>query len=105
MAIGLHCGPPSSGGIGGGDAHAAFTALGDTVNTAARLEGLAKTGEAAVLPVGAPAEGGRALGLAGRALTADIRGRQASVAVRLFEDGAALASSLKAEASPTGPAA
>ena len=84
------------GWIGGGSTDAAFTALGDTVNTAARLEGLAKTGDAA-LCLSERLIAASGLGVTeGEALTADLRGRQAAVAIRLFADGAALASALAA---------
>jgi adenylate cyclase len=96
VAIGLHSGPAILGRIGGGEANAAFTALGDTVNTAARLEGVAKAEDAVVC---ASERLMKAAGLdasVGQRLEADIRGRQASVAVRLFSDPDALKAALGA---------
>ncbi|MCA0424298.1 MAG: adenylate/guanylate cyclase domain-containing protein [Proteobacteria bacterium] len=43
IGIGLHRGPALMGRIGGSPGRAALTALGDTVNTAARLEEMTKT--------------------------------------------------------------
>ncbi|KQT53810.1 MULTISPECIES: adenylate/guanylate cyclase domain-containing protein [unclassified Aureimonas] len=96
VAIGLHCGPAILGRIGGGETDTAFTALGDTVNTASRLEGIAKAQNA---PVCLSERLMQAAGLdpsVGEALTADIRGREASVPVRLFADGATLKTALTA---------
>ncbi|KQT44535.1 hypothetical protein ASG43_14485 [Aureimonas sp. Leaf454] len=95
VAIGLHCGPAILGRIGGGDAQAAFTALGDTVNTAARLEGVAKTANTAVCLSERLVTAAGLDAAAGKPLTAEIRGRQASVPVRLFADGAALKAALQ----------
>jgi class 3 adenylate cyclase len=45
--IGLHAGPAVIGNVGTAEQHS-FTAIGDTVNTAARVQGLADTGEVLV---------------------------------------------------------
>lgn len=45
--IGLHTGPAVIGNVGTAEQHS-FTAIGDTVNTAARVQGLAGTGEVLV---------------------------------------------------------
>ena len=45
--IGLHTGPAVIGNVGTAEQHS-FTAIGDTVNTAARVQGLADTGEVLV---------------------------------------------------------
>jgi adenylate cyclase len=47
LGIGVHAGPAYVGKFGGSDVHD-FTALGDTVNTGARLQAEAKAGEIAV---------------------------------------------------------
>lgn len=95
VAIGLHCGPAILGRIGGGTTDTAFTALGDTVNTAARLEGIAKSGNAAVCLSERLIKAAGLDASAGTALTADIRGRSASVAVRLFSDASDLRAAMR----------
>ena len=54
--IGLHCGPLSLGHVGAGD-HYEYRAVGDTVNTASRLEGLNKLLDTSVLASAAVVEG------------------------------------------------
>jgi adenylate cyclase len=72
------CPPPSTGtsfvgSVGEGDARD-FTALGDTVNAAARLTGLAGAGEILVSAEAAAAGGLETAGLERRTL--DLRGRE-----------------------------
>ena len=78
VAIGIHHGPAIIGEIGYGTARG-LTAIGDTVNTAARLEGTAKA-ENAVLAVSRaalqaaslPVEGCRSVTLRGRSARLDV---------------------------------
>jgi len=64
------------GSVGEGDARD-FTALGDTVNTAARLTGLAGAGEILISVEAAAAGGLETTGLERRTL--ELRGRKESV--------------------------
>lgn len=64
------------GTVGEGDARD-FTALGDAVNTAARLTGLAQAGEILITAEAATAGGFETTGLERRTL--ELRGREQSV--------------------------
>jgi class 3 adenylate cyclase len=81
LGIGVHTGPLISGVLGGG-ARLEFTVLGDTVNTAARLQSLTKEMEVALLASAKTAEaaGAEADGLVPRGQV-PIRGRSATLAV------------------------
>jgi adenylate cyclase len=74
--VSVHTGTSFVGSVGEGDARD-FTALGDTVNTAARLNGLAAAGEILVSAEAAAASGLETTGLERRTL--DLRGREQTV--------------------------
>ena len=76
VGAGVHTGKSFVGTVGEGDARD-FTALGDTVNTAARLTGLAAAGEILVSAEAAAAGGLDTTGLERRTL--ELRGREQSV--------------------------
>jgi adenylate cyclase len=76
VGAGVHTGKSFVGAVGEGDARD-FTALGDTVNTAARLTGLAGTGEILVSDAAAAAGGLETDGLERRTL--ELRGREQGV--------------------------
>jgi adenylate cyclase len=76
VGVGVHTGRSFVGTVGEGDARD-FTALGDTVNTAARLTGLAGAGEILISAEAATAGGLETTGLERRTL--ELRGREQSV--------------------------
>jgi adenylate cyclase len=76
IGAGIHTGRSFVGSVGEGDARD-FTALGDTVNTAAGLTGLAGTGEILISAEAAAAGGLETTGLERRTL--ELRGREQSV--------------------------
>jgi adenylate cyclase len=76
VGAGVHTGKSFVGTVGEGDARD-FTALGDTVNTAARLTGLAGEGEILISAEAATACGLDTTGLERRTL--ELRGREQSV--------------------------
>jgi adenylate cyclase len=76
VGIGVHTGVSYVGYIGEGDA-LDFTAVGDTVNTAARLTSTAKAGEIVISDAAASAAGLDTAGLEGRTL--ELRGREQTV--------------------------
>jgi adenylate cyclase len=76
IGAGIHTGRSFVGSVGEGDARD-FTALGDTVNTAAGLTGLAGTGETLISAEAAAAGGLETAGLERR--TFELRGREQSV--------------------------
>jgi len=76
LGVGVHTGTSFVGAVGEGDA-TDFTALGDTVNTAARLTGLAQAGEVLISAEAAAAGGLDTTGLERRTL--ELRGREQSV--------------------------
>jgi adenylate cyclase len=76
VGAGVHTGRSFVGAVGEGDARD-FTALGDTVNTAARLTGLAGPGEILVSTAAATAGGLETTGLERRTL--ELRGREQRV--------------------------
>jgi adenylate cyclase len=83
IGIGLHAGPAIVGEMGYGSA-SAITAIGDPVNTASRLEGLAKE-YAAELVVSADVLSHAKLDAAGgRHGEIEIRGKQERLAVAVF---------------------
>ncbi len=77
LGAGVHTGPAWVGAVGDG-AHVELTALGDTVNTTARLASAAKTGEILVTTTAADAAGlepgleRRSLDLKGKALPTEV---------------------------------
>lgn len=96
LAIGLHAGPAIIGEMGYGQA-TSLTAVGDTINTASRLEGLAKEHDAelAVSVVlvdraGVSLEGNRRLDIG-------LRGRQAQLETWIVENAAGISEVLTAE--------
>jgi adenylate cyclase len=89
LAIGLHAGPAIVGEMGYGQA-TSLTAVGDTINTASRLEGLAKEHDAELAVsvdflqrAGFSIEGYRRLDIT-------LRGRQATLETWIVEDAARL---------------
>jgi adenylate cyclase len=76
VGVGVHTGRSFVGAVGEGDARD-FTALGDTVNTAARLTGLAGAGEILISAAAARAGGLETTGLERRTL--ELRGREQNV--------------------------
>ena len=83
IGIGLHAGPAIVGEMGYGDA-SAITAIGDPVNTASRLEGLAKEYDAELV-VSTEIISRAGLDLFGdRRGEIEIRGRQQKLAVAVF---------------------
>jgi adenylate cyclase len=76
VGVGVHTGMSFVGTVGEGDARD-FTALGDTVNIAARLTGLAEAGEVLISAEAATAGGLETTGLERRRL--ELRGRDQSV--------------------------
>src|SRR6266511_1594563 len=73
LGVGVHSGRSFVGAVGEGDAKD-FTALGDTVNTAARLTSLAGAGEVLISAEAATAGGLETAGLERRTL--ELRGRE-----------------------------
>jgi adenylate cyclase len=76
VGAGVHTGKSFVGTVGEGDARD-FTALGDTVNTAARLTSLAGAGEILISPEAANAGGLKTTGLERRTL--ELRGKEQGV--------------------------
>ncbi|HEY9569189.1 MAG TPA: adenylate/guanylate cyclase domain-containing protein, partial [Thalassobaculum sp.] len=89
IGIGLHLGPAIVGEMGYGSARG-ITAIGDTVNTASRLEAMSKAHDAQLIVSQALVEAaGADLGTA-PTREIDIRGRTGSLAVRVVAEAAAL---------------
>jgi adenylate cyclase len=84
----VHTGTSFVGSVGAGDARD-FTALGDTVNTAVRLNGLAGAGEILVSASAAAAAGLETPGLERRSL--ELRGREQGIDAWVVTADAALA--------------
>ncbi len=76
LGVGVHSGRSFVGAVGEGDAKD-FTALGDTVNTASRLTGLAGAGEVLISCETADAGGLETAGLERRTL--ELRGREQTI--------------------------
>ena len=90
IGIGIHTGPAIVGEMGYGEVRQ-FTAIGDTVNTASRLEALTKAYGADLL---VSTDAARASGLDFSGFpeeTTDIRGRQGVLAMRIVKDATKLA--------------
>ena len=82
IGIGVHAGQAYVGKVGTEDV-SDFTAIGDTVNTAARLQAVARAGEVAIsdeLAPNAPPEFANA-----EQRTVEIRGRQQPLGVRVLK--------------------
>jgi adenylate cyclase len=92
VGAGVHTGNSFVGSVGEGDARD-FTALGDTVNAAARLTGLAAAGEILISAEAATACGLETTGLERRAL--ELHGREQSADGRLFGMGLLLLRALQ----------
>jgi len=89
IGIGIHTGPAIVGEMGYSKARQ-FTAIGDTVNTASRLEALTKKYGADLL-VSSDAASASGLDLSAfPEETTDIRGRQGALAVRIVKDATKL---------------
>jgi adenylate cyclase len=85
MGIGLHAGPTIVGELGYGRAMS-LTAIGDTVNTASRLEALTKDLAAQLVVSDHLIELAGVELPGGRRAEADLRGRKATLPVRAFAD-------------------
>ncbi|MQW90386.1 adenylate/guanylate cyclase domain-containing protein [Sinorhizobium saheli] len=95
LAIGLHAGPAIIGEMGYGQA-TSLTAVGDTINTASRLEGLAKEHDAE-LAVSAELVQNAGLSLEGhRRLDIGLRGRQATLETWILGSAAEISEVLPA---------
>ncbi len=95
LAIGLHAGPAIIGEMGYGRA-TSLTAVGDTINTASRLEGLAKEHDAE-LAVSVELVNRAGVSLEGdRRLDIGLRGRQARLETWIVEDAAEISKALPA---------
>jgi adenylate cyclase len=89
IAMGIHAGPAIVGEMGWGSA-VALTAVGDTINAASRLEGVAKELDVELV-VSAETVARAGLALDGRALRdVPVRGRRAPIAAFAVADAAAL---------------
>jgi adenylate cyclase len=92
--MGLHVGPTIVGEMGYGRA-VGLTAIGDTINTASRLEGLAKELDAELVLSTDLAESG-ALDLSGhRRQTLAVRGRAAPLEAWIIPHAAEIADALR----------
>ncbi|AUX77282.1 adenylate/guanylate cyclase domain-containing protein [Sinorhizobium fredii] len=96
LAIGLHAGPAIVGEMGYGQA-TSLTAVGDTINTASRLEGLAKEHDAE-LAVSVELVKRAGLSLEGdRRLDISLRGRKATLETWIVDDAARIAKIIPAQ--------
>lgn len=96
VAIGLHAGPAIVGEMGYGQA-TSLTAVGDTINTASRLEGLAKEHDAE-LAVSVELVERAGLSLVGnRRIDIGLRGRQATLETWIVDDAARLSEVMPAQ--------
>ena len=103
IAMGLHVGPAILGDIGYGRA-SSLTAVGDTVNVAARLEALAKEFEVQLVASSRLAERAGIDLVAFEERRIEIRGRQRPLRVRLMPDTLTLPVELTAGGPPAKPA-
>jgi len=81
IGVAVHAGPAYVGNVGGSGI-VDFTALGDTVNTAARLQSAAAPGEMVLSNEVFPLVADRYGDLPGRSL--ELKGKEATVGVRIF---------------------
>ncbi|MCA1367899.1 adenylate/guanylate cyclase domain-containing protein [Bradyrhizobium sp. BRP14] len=96
LAIGLHAGPAIIGEMGYGQA-TSLTAVGDTINTASRLEGLAKEHDAE-LAVSVELVQHAGFDLQGhRRLDIGLRGRQARLETCIVDNASEISESLPAQ--------
>ncbi len=96
LAIGLHAGPAIVGEMGYGQA-TSLTAVGDTINTASRLEGLAKEHDAE-LAVSVELVERAGFSIEGyRRMDISLRGRQATLETWIVEDAARLSDVMPAQ--------
>jgi adenylate cyclase len=96
LAIGLHAGPAIVGEMGYGQA-TSLTAVGDTINTASRLEGLAKEHDAE-LAVSVELVDRAGISLEGnRRLDISLRGRRATLETWIIDNAAQLSRTLPAQ--------
>lgn len=94
IAIGLHAGPAIVGEMGYGQA-TSLTAVGDTINTASRLEGLAKKHEVQ-LAVSAELVNRAGVAIEGHErLDISLRGRQATLETWIVSDAAQISAALQ----------
>ena len=100
IGIGIHVGPAILGRVGaaGGGATAGITALGDTVNTASRLETLTKEYGAVLVVSHAVVHAAKVELAAARVEEIAVRGRQSKLKVYAITDVAPLAGALAAPA-------
>ncbi len=100
IGIGIHVGPAILGRVGaaGGGATAGITALGDTVNTASRLETLTKEYGAVLVVSHAVVHAAKVELAATRVEEITVRGRQSLLKVYAITDVAPLAGALAAPA-------
>ena len=94
IAMGLHAGPAIIGEIGYGQA-TSLTAVGDTINTASRLEGLAKEHD---VQLAVSAELVNRAGLVNEGherLDISLRGRQATLETWIVADAARISAALQ----------
>lgn len=89
IGIGIHLGPAIVGEMGYGQARG-LTAIGDTVNTASRLETMTKEHGAQLIVSQALVQAAGADLDPAPTLEIDIRGRSQTLAVRVVEDAAAI---------------
>ena len=85
VGAGVHTGTAYVGSVGSSDEISDFTALGDVVNTTARLASLAGAGELLVSTGSAAQAGLDAAGLEQRSV--DVRGREAGLEVVVLRPG------------------
>jgi adenylate cyclase len=89
IGMGLHIGPAIVGVLGHGPA-TGLTAIGDTVNTASRLEGLSKDFGAQLLASQAVFDAAGLVSAPGEPHTVELRGRSQQLAVRAVQDVTAM---------------
>ena len=89
IGMGLHIGPAIVGVLGHGPA-TGLTAIGDTVNTASRLEGLSKDFGAQLLASQAVFDAAGLVSAPGEPHTVELRGRSQQLAVRAVRDVTAM---------------
>ena len=106
IGIGIHVGPAILGRVGaaGGTDAAGITALGDTVNTASRLEALTKEFGATLIVSHAVVHAARVDLAAARVEEIAVRGRQSQLKIHVVDDLASLAGALSGRpaAAPSG---
>ncbi len=99
IAIGMHAGPAIIGEIGYGQA-TSLTAVGDTINTASRLEGLAKEHDAQLAVSAELVNRAGVVMDAHKRLDISLRGRQATLETWIVEDAGDIAKALQPSPAP-----